>query len=221
MKCLILINQPTPSLSASAPDSSLNASAVWESESDSFVSAPPKTARWLTEAAAKRGSIALLKPYEVMKKTGFESARIPMCLFVASIGLLNACCGRKRAECVCHPSEKLSDSVPSKKIYKYNKNNLPTYPSLPSRFDSVYVACTQREIVRRAAKPRQSCLQCGVREVGENSCKRIPNINKLYEAYLSKKKGFGESSERSSTLQISRTDVWIFQKYPTSGEAMV
>lgn len=45
------------------------------------------------------------------KKTGFKSAQLLVRLFVAFIGLLNACCGRKRAECVCHPSEKLSYSV--------------------------------------------------------------------------------------------------------------
>lgn len=87
----------------------------------------------------------------MMKKTGFKGAQLLMCLSVAFVGLLNACCGRKRAECVCHPSEKLPDSVPPKiYIYKYN-NNLPPYPSLPPRFDSVYVAYTQREIVRRTA----------------------------------------------------------------------
>lgn len=31
--------------------------------------------------------------------------------------------------------------------------------------------------------------------MGGNSCKRILNINKLYEASLKKRKGFGEDSE--------------------------
>lgn len=81
-----------------------------------------------------------------------------------------------------------------KKAYKYN-NNRPL-PLPPPRFDSVCVAYTQKENVRGTAKPTQSCLQC-VKERererwGENSCKRILNINKLYEASVRKEKAFDE-----------------------------
>lgn len=96
-------------------------SSAWASDS-SCLRSTQTAASWLTEEATKRGSMALVEPYEMMKKTGFTRTRLPdpcVCVSVCVSVLvcvwswlsvrpvLNACCGRKRAECVCHPSEKL------------------------------------------------------------------------------------------------------------------
>lgn len=114
------------------------------------------------------------------------------------------------------------------KIYKYN-NNLPPLPlphslppSLPPSLASSLLVLIQSMLPARRRRERKA-KTVRQRETererwGGNSCKRIPNINKLHEASVKKK----EEDREGVPVRVfcQEQEAWSSQEYPTSGEAM-